>query len=65
MGTNSIGRATGGLLILVVQVGMLLAAAPSVGATASDLLQKAIYEEETVGNLDAAMKLYEQVIAEG
>jgi hypothetical protein len=65
MGTKRISQATGGLLILLAQVGMLLAAAPTVAATASDLLQKAIYEEETIGNLDEAMKLYEQVIAEG
>lgn len=34
-------------------------------ATAGELLEKAIYAEETVGNLDQAIKLYEQVIAEG
>src|SRR3989304_4191877 len=37
----------------------------SVFAATSELLQKAIYTEETVGDLDEAMKLYEQVIAEG
>ena len=41
------------------------AAGPAAAASPSELLQKAIYTEETVGNLDEAMKLYEQVIAEG
>jgi len=54
----------------LVLAGLLLlasswAAAPAAAATASELLQKAIYTEETVGNLEEAMKLYEQVIAEG
>jgi tetratricopeptide (TPR) repeat protein len=45
---------------------LLLAAmsAAAQGATAGELLEKAIYAEETVGNLDEAIKLYEQVIAE-
>ena len=34
-------------------------------ATASELLEKGIYEEETVGNLDAAIRVYEEVIAAG
>ena len=43
----------------------MLVVGPAAAATPSELLQKAIYTEETVGNLDEAMKLYEQVIAEG
>jgi hypothetical protein len=45
---------------------LLLAAMspPAQGATAGELLEKAIYAEETVGDLDEAIKLYEQVIAE-
>ena len=51
---------------LLLAVAMLVVlAAPAAAATPSELLQKAIYTEETVGDLDAAMKLYEQVIAEG
>lgn len=61
MGTRMIWSATAALCVLVV----LAAAEPASAATASELLQKAIYTEETVGDLDAAMKLYEQVIAEG
>lgn len=58
MGTRTIGAA------LVVLASCLMAG-PAAAATASELLQKAIYTEETVGNLEEAMKLYEQVIAEG
>lgn len=44
---------------------VLVAAIATTGlaATPGELLQKAIYTEETVGNVDEAMKLYEQVIA--
>lgn len=53
------------VMIVLVAVTTALAAGPAAAATPSELLQKAIYTEETVGNLDEAMKLYEQVIAEG
>src|SRR5690349_21745973 len=44
----------------------VLAASPAArAATAGELLEKAIYAEETVGDLDQAIKLYEQVIDEG
>ena len=43
----------------------LARAVPAAAASPSELLQQAIYTEETVGNLDEAMKLYEQVIADG
>jgi hypothetical protein len=63
--------AVGGVLLLVAVT--LLVAVILLGATAtialaatpSELLEKAIYAEETVGDLDEAIKLYEQVIAEG
>ena len=64
MGTRSIWLRTGGLFALVV-LSLLLAAVPVAAATPSELLQKAIYTEETVGDVDAAIKLYEQVVAEG
>ena len=48
------------LVIVVLAIGSPLAKA----ATAGELLEKAIYAEETAGNLDEAVKLYEQVIAE-
>lgn len=34
----------------------------SVKETASDLLEKGIYAEETVGDLDAAMKIYRKIV---
>jgi hypothetical protein len=48
-------------------IGMLLVlvAASAIGAcaqTASELLQKGIYMQETVGDLDGAMKVYRQVV---
>ena len=49
----------------MVVCSLLAAAGPAAAATPSELLQKAIYTEETVGDVDAAIKLYEQVVAEG
>jgi hypothetical protein len=43
----------------------ILLAPPVSGQSAADLLQKGIYNQETVGNLDAAIQLYRQVIASG
>ncbi len=40
------------------------AADPATAKSPSELLEKAIYTEETVGNLEAAVKLYEETIAE-
>jgi hypothetical protein len=50
-------------IVLAVAVAM---AGESVASAASprEMLEKAIYTEETVGNVDEAIKLYEQVIAE-
>ena len=43
---------------------MIVAVPPSLSAeTASDLFEKAVYADETVGDLDKAIKLYERVIA--
>lgn len=55
------GRAVPLLAALLVLSLPMVASA----ATAGELLEKAIYAEETVGNLDEAIDLYEQVIAEG
>ena len=44
---------------------MLASGAGALAASPSETLQKAIYTEETVGNLDEAIKLYELVIADG
>jgi hypothetical protein len=40
------------------------AADPATAKSPSELLEKAIYTEETVGDLEAAVKLYEKTIAE-
>jgi hypothetical protein len=63
MSTRSVRWAAGGVLLLAAV--MLLAAmtAPARAVSPSELLEKAIYTEETVGNLDEAMKLYEEVIS--
>lgn len=37
-------------------------AAPTSGQTTAELLQKAIYTQETVGDLDGAIKLYRQIV---
>jgi tetratricopeptide (TPR) repeat protein len=54
-----------------ISIGVLIAAVAvgngtlAWGASPSETLEKAIYTEETVGNVDEAIKLYEQVITEG
>ncbi len=48
-----------GFLLLAL---LCLAVQPAQAAGASDLLEKAIYAEETEGNLDEAIKLYTQVL---
>jgi len=44
---------------------LLLLAQPATSANISELLEKGIYTEETVGDLDQAIQLYEKVIDEG
>ena len=51
----------------LILAGLVLipASGPTVRAqTMSDLLEQAIFKEETVGDLDAAIKIYEQIVAE-
>lgn len=47
--------------VLAFFLAVSLTAAP----TASELLQKGIYTQETVGDLDAAIRIYQQVVALG
>ncbi len=54
MGTRLLGFLLLGIVCLAVQ--------PVRAAGASDLLEKAIYAEETKGNLDEAIELYTQVL---
>ena len=65
MGTKLVGSAASGVWLLLAAATLVVLTGPAAAATPGELLQKAIYTEETVGDLDAAMKLYEQVIAEG
>src|SRR5262245_45358036 len=54
------------IMSLRVIAAVALAGRPAVrAASPGETLEKAIYTEETVGNVDEAIKLYEQVIAEG
>ncbi len=64
--TNSVSllaRRTSAALFLSLIAG-LLPAAQAAAASPSELLEQAIYSEETKGDVDAAMKLYRQVVAE-
>lgn len=50
--------------ILIIALLLCMSAAPAWAKSTSELLEQAIYAEETVGNLHAAIKLYGQVIKE-
>jgi len=55
-----------GKAAVVVVVAVVLSMGTAAwGASPSELLEKAIHAEETAGNIDEAIKLYEQVIIEG
>ena len=43
---------------------VLASCPPAVAESASDLLEKAIYTEETVGDLDAAIQIYRKIVDE-
>ena len=51
--------------IAIAFITITIVAAPAAGQTTADILQKAIYTEETVGDLDAAIKLYRQAAGSG
>jgi hypothetical protein len=66
MSTRFFGLSAGRVMSLMALMFLvMLTATAASAASAGELLEKAIYTEETVGNVDDAMKLYEQVIAEG
>jgi tetratricopeptide (TPR) repeat protein len=48
------------ILVLVT-----LIALPAMGQSPADLLQKAIYTQETLGDLDGAIKIYRQIVSSG
>ena len=58
-----IGRARRTMLLLSL-ASLLATAATAAENSVSELLEKGIYSEESKGDLDAAMKLYEQVVSE-
>ena len=51
-------------LFLIACLLVICPALPALAATASELLEKGIYAEETVGDLDKAIEAYEEVISE-
>lgn len=52
-------------MVLLTLFSIVLISVPTNGAVATELLEKAIYTEETVGDLDKAIAIYEKVLAEG
>src|SRR3954470_3592943 len=52
-------------LLLISVAGLLATGRAAESASPTELLEKAVYSEETKGDLDAALQLYRQVIAEG
>ncbi len=52
-------------ITVAAMIGILVAPAAVAAESPSVLLQKGIFAEETEGNLDAAIKIYEQITAEG
>ena len=51
--------------IVFASLAIFALASPAMAATASELLEKGIYTEETVGDLDQAIKVYKKVVVEG
>ena len=52
------------IVFLVVATASLALGSVAFAQTASEMLEKGIYTEETVGDLDAAIKIYEKILAE-
>jgi hypothetical protein len=48
--------------LIVVPVLALLLGIPGSAQSPADLLQKGIYEQETAGNIDAALQIFRQVV---
>ena len=57
-------RRTGAALLLLAVTGVLGTAQLAAAASPSELLEQGIYSEETKGDFDAALKLYQQVVTE-
>jgi Tetratricopeptide repeat/Protein of unknown function (DUF3108) len=57
-------RRTGAALFLLAVTSLLTTAQLAAAASPSELLEQGIYSEETKGDVDAALKLYQQVVTE-
>jgi len=57
-------RRTGAALLLLAVTSVLGTAQLAAAASPSELLEQGIYSEETKGDVDAALKLYQQVVTE-
>ena len=57
-------RRTGAALLLLAITSVLGTAQIAAAASPSELLEQGIYSEETKGDVDAALKLYQQVVTE-
>ena len=57
-------RRTGAALFLLAVTSLLTTAQMAAAASPSELLEQGIYSEETKGDVDAALKLYQQVVTE-
>src|ERR1017187_8087826 len=57
-------RRTGLALLLFAVTSLLTTAQMAAAASPSELLEQGIYSEETKGDVDAALKLYQQVVTE-
>src|ERR1035437_3548483 len=55
---------TGAALLLLAITSVLGTAQLAAAASPSELLEQGIYSEETTGDVDAALKLYQQVVTE-
>jgi len=58
----TVSRPVGLVLLTCLSIASL--SLPATAATAAELLEKAIYTEETVGNLEEAIEIYEKVLTE-
>jgi hypothetical protein len=57
-------RRTGAALLLLAVTSLLTTAQMAAAASPSELLEQGVYSEETKGDVDAALKFYQQVVAE-
>src|SRR3954447_12735777 len=61
---STLARRAKATLVLLSLAGSLGTAQPAPAAPLSDVLEQGIYSEETKGDIDAAMQLYQKVVAD-